>query len=196
MPNLRRGYLPPGAIIVLAGICLFVALTLIFNAQLLRNLNKQQEQNQASNLVAQPSPTTASNWKTYTNTSYKYSLKYPPNLQVATAVEGLPGNEASRNLETTCCINIIDNTNKTLLQLNVISEKRTISQIKESLKNQFGEKISDIIETNLSGQKALTYTLYGNQKSAIILRDDYEYEFSIVDQETSNQILSNLKFTD
>lgn len=80
MPNLKKGYLPPGAIIVLAGICLFVALTLIFNAQLLRNLNKQQEQNQVSTPTAQLDSTATSNWKTYQGNgfSFDYPSEYTP----------------------------------------------------------------------------------------------------------------------
>ena len=77
MPNPRRGYLPPGTIIVLAGICLFVAIAIFFNAQLLRNINKQREQNHAGTPAAQLNSDPTSSWKTYTNSTYGYSIKFP-----------------------------------------------------------------------------------------------------------------------
>lgn len=90
MPKLRRGYLSPPVIIVLAIICLFVALSLFLNAQLSRNINKQS--NSSQSVLSSPSispqqdsdetvyteDSRSVNWKTYTNTVDKFSFKYPP----------------------------------------------------------------------------------------------------------------------
>jgi hypothetical protein len=93
---MRRGYLTPPVIIILALITLFVAATLLFNTFLLKG---EKQPTLTPSVLPTPSPKTISdettNWKTYTNDVLKYSLKYPLNWYVYELknypYEGYPG---------------------------------------------------------------------------------------------------------
>lgn len=201
---MKKGIVLP-LTLILASVALILGAFFVLN-------NNPKVTNQKQTLSASPSPTAktvnteasrsvytdegSANWKTYTNTKYKYSFKYPTNLKISTAVESLPGNESARILDTTCCVNVTDGQFKILLQLNVLEEKRTISQIEDDLEKSFSDKITNINKTKFLNQDALTFTLYGDQKSTTVLKDNYSYEFAVVDQQMAYQILSTFKFTD
>ena len=81
---MRKGYLTPPVIIILALITFGVALTLYFNTNLLKNIKNKPTPSPESSVQTQPSPTPdeTANWKTYTNSNLGFSLKYPEFLCV------------------------------------------------------------------------------------------------------------------
>jgi len=85
---MRRGYLTPPVMIILALITLGVALTLYFNTNLLKNIKNKSTPSSEPSVQDQPSPISdagrepndsaeTANWKTYTNTQLGFSIKYP-----------------------------------------------------------------------------------------------------------------------
>lgn len=94
---MKRGYLTPPVVIILALITLFVAAAIFFNTFLLKGLKKEPAP--VSTPTIQPSPKSktdeTANWKTYENKVLKYSIKYPPTWYVYELkdypYEGYPG---------------------------------------------------------------------------------------------------------
>lgn len=80
---MRKGYLTPPVIIILALIVLAVAATLLFNSRLAKNIKNEPSPSPTTSPAAGLSSETSvqedetANWKTYTGTNYQ--LRYPAN---------------------------------------------------------------------------------------------------------------------
>lgn len=75
---MRKGYLTPPVLIILALICLFVAAALLFNTELLKSIKQTSSSPTSSTQSSSKSATdeTAS-WKTFVDPAARYSLKFP-----------------------------------------------------------------------------------------------------------------------
>src|SRR3990167_6313611 len=81
---MKRGYLTPPIIIILAIITFFVAATIAVNSYFKKTAQNQpssQSANQSSSFPS-PSPDETANWKIYTNTKYRFTIKYPNDKEV------------------------------------------------------------------------------------------------------------------
>jgi len=149
-------------------------------------------------ITLQPSPgqDPTANWKTYANTKYGYSIKYPQELNIYTRVESLPGNEEQRKLHTTCCIGIY-NKDSIILGVDAFEEKRTLEQYKNELLAKDPKDVSNLRTIKILDKEALEYNFTSN-KIVTLIDNNTRYNFLYIkgDHYLADQILSTFKFLD
>lgn len=202
MPNLRRGYLPPAVILFLAGLSLFVAAIIVFNTQLVKNEKKPAQTPPSPTPFSTPDtqsgPTTA-NWKTYTNSNYGYSIKYPADFTKAY--------ESSRSIVLDGRIgtykegsNVL---NGILLDLTVVNDKTIAGMINASKQDISTARNVNIglgiqatqIDVKNSGQEDIYYYLQLPQQKVLVVRTGWTEKNSQQYSKLATQILSTFKFT-
>ena len=141
------------------------------------------------------------NWKTYTNNKYKYSFRYPESVTITTRVETLPGNEAERQIESTCCIAVWKDAYKEILfSLDTFEEQKSLEEYKKNLLTEGANNMVDII---FLGEKAISYQYNplspSSPSSITLIRNKILYDFLPtdplkIDVELKDQILPTFKF--
>jgi hypothetical protein len=167
----------------------------------------------AGAIVSSPSPTLSpdfpiADWKTYTNTTHKFSFKYPPTLKVSSNGD-FAADLVKQDVKQE---NITPSNTKVSISVNQISRdfdkiysvpnNAVIPEEQHALEAIFTKIKNRIID----GYKAVdyTYSVPGNQteksftKGTIINKNGTLIEISTWDSELIdfNQILSTFQFTD
>jgi len=97
--TIRKGYLAPPVVIVLAIIVLFVAATLIINAKLFPKSKPSPTPTTQPSPLPSPSPLDeTANWKTYKNKLFGYQIKYPQEWFIQGPYGGQAGGECVEGL--------------------------------------------------------------------------------------------------
>lgn len=146
---------------------------------------------------AKPKNTTSSaipaDWKTYLNSKYNYSFKYSKDLSVSSGVEGLPGNENLRQIDTTAVINLGNGSTTTILQVTVIAETKSLNQVKQDLLSDTTAKVLNMSDTTASSIPALKFS-YNGYLSVTCVKQGYRYDFYLANETRANLVLSTFKF--
>lgn len=201
----QKGLAPIGIVLLVAAVA--IGGYLIYSGK--ANLNQQT----SSTPTTTPASTTNSNetvdWKIYTSTDHKFSIKYPNEAKISEWTKASEGEDAV----------ILSITGSTQYQgtefhdgiilkfSSGLLEQRTL---KEFVDNQVKENTLPVIAPvdviTVNGLNGYTYTLGGTSKSKIIYLPNSKSDYIKIEnvtedptnkgfKETTNQILSTFKFT-
>jgi hypothetical protein len=154
------------------------------------------------------SPTTdpTADWKTYTNSTYNFSAKYPS--QLSFEEEGFTNNAPVRGLNNTFTVIFKNKTKEKLdsfasiIMIRVFKKDVPISDV---VNNYFGELSNDWKDITIGNTLGKTTTTLDKSGTvAYITKGDYIYYFHIrkiasddsITELTFSQILSTFKFTE
>ncbi|HSX40778.1 MAG TPA: signal peptidase I, partial [Candidatus Saccharimonadales bacterium] len=154
-----------------------------------------------------PTPDPTANWKTYTNTKYSFTFKYPPGLSIV-----LPSLEDYKLApdradmivpEKTRDISLM-NDSKTLLHIGLFLN--TYSSIEEIKKNPIqggSAPVIDITDIMIDNKPGIRFKLNCSGLKGCFegpdietVHNNVEYSFILFDERVSDQILSTFKFID
>jgi hypothetical protein len=149
-----------------------------------------------------------SDWKTYINFNYGYSIKYPPSAKIE-SYEQLPQQEElieiKINNSTTMIINVSDKqADKDLYLMTKLQTEEAVSEYPQKQDTDFGtfeHKIFDINEMivyqrSIESESDILFITYG-EKDGIIFGFQFTSNNPEIEKnkELYNQILSTFKFT-
>jgi|SRR3989344_4933863 len=126
---MRKGYLTPPVLIILAIIIFAVAILIAINTDLVKRTKKEPSPTPVSSSTISPSPTTqqssptpaeTANWETYQDNVLGYKVKYPQNLK-ATRIENRDDSIGEADLIGGASLNLIYNDDKFRPQASEIS---------------------------------------------------------------------------
>lgn len=197
MPTLKKGFYHPISIIILALITLTVALAIFANSGFFANKNVPTPPSPTPQPSPKPSPKISpagetTNWKTYTNTKYKYSFKHPTDSEVVNGVEQLPDTPADATKDSTTNAILVQSTKQggNYFGLYVIPYANNINTFKIDLQKK---GISSVTIISVNGIQSLSYTDSGS-KYIELFNSGYEYQIIITEQVNTSQILSTFQF--
>jgi hypothetical protein len=131
------------------------------------------------------------NWKTYTNKKYKYSFRYPTNIEVVSGVEG------DKNLGNTASVGV-QGTTPDLGNIFFINTYEAPSSTLAIIEKDYRK---DINNTNfayitIDGVKGIDFLYYGSQKRLEFVNSGILYDFTLdlPVKNNFNQILSTFQF--
>lgn len=204
-------------------VSIFLALVLFGAIAVMSKTKTQTSKPAAQTVTPSPTPTDeTANWKTYTNSQYGYSIKYPSNYRIYTS--GIV-QEATRSSEigisnlkdenSVLTIHVDEKKHSSIENMNLsqIAEVNYVSNV--SNHNYIKQIIAPLKLTSLDGQPAYTYTLIAagysgkwrgfpvgainNFRKITTLETEKDgLYFTLVfpsDDPNLNQILSTFKFT-
>lgn len=204
----RKGYLAPPVVIILALITLAVAATLLFQAKFFsvgKNPSPTPQPAAISpqptpKISPQPTPTTdeTANWKTYTNTKYKFSFKYPNYAELAYGAGGVGSPLYVDENSSSIIVQPIKGENS-YFGLGINTTNKSLDKIEKDLIND--KNNTDFTRVKAGGYEAIRFNYYGSIPQVIVIKDGNEFEFDIAQDnppylDISNQILSTFKFTE
>lgn len=177
--------------------------------------------NQQVPIVITPSPVLdpTANWKTYINTSYKYSIKYPLNWTIVVKGDADPSTFYAPYLESPCNYDGGDRCGQINITVEDFNPSKTLDQYFHfSEDNPSPEKMVNKISASIDGEKAISidwYYLSGDQlpfRTIKAIHKNLVYSITLTEsgkdreviKSTSdwkynnlyNQILSTFKFLD
>lgn len=159
------------------------------------------------NLTPTSTPNATANWKTYTNTKYNYTFKYPSEYHLYTTISAIPGEQASTDLATTCEIHVALTDKQpapfavapSVFEVNTCSVYEPLDLLQKELTDQFHNQLN-VRQTEFFGLKALSWTSADGEASIkMVEKNKVMYGFSTLvnspNQSVYNQILSTFQFT-
>ena len=131
------------------------------------------------------------NWKTYTNTTYKFSFNYPTNYKIT------PISETTNDIT-------LSSNNKTVLNiLLLLNANETLKEVKKNPTQGGGAPVKNITDTTINNIPAIEFqmdctNLRGCFGGPVVqtVHNNVEYIFNLYDKKNDDQILSTFKFTD
>ncbi len=152
------------------------------------------------NPTSTPDPT--ANWKTYINTKYNFSFKYPSNLKVVLPspddYEFAPDKQDMLIPEKTRDIRLVNSNNEPVFSLNILLDSnRTIDQIKQNPLQEPSTKINNLSDAFIGNLPAIKYQIEGSETlefQTVYNNNDYLFELS--NDDYAQQILQTFKFND
>ena len=210
-------------VVILLSILLLITLLisgyLFFQVQ---KLTKQLAQLQVqptptplSTEIPSPTPNPTANWKTYTNTIYKYSLRYPQNWNVSAIANSDPTTAQEPVFNSLCdynsgdlCqqffVNVTKVTNSSDLEPNIVITSNDTQTDKQDLKVDGQNAKSFVLyQPNYGTNGGLSYfviTNFNGYKYTIFYREslknkDFKTSSDWQNKQEFDQILSTFKFT-
>lgn len=209
---MRKGYLTPPVLIVLALITLFVASAIFFNTYLLKSLKKEPTPSPTPS--TQPSPKSktnetanpdliGANWQTYTSENLGISFKYPIDYSNPKEIEGYLSIISPLNLNRDPKMSELQNGE---LKIEVYLSETSIGESLEQFAGRKEKDLGEVIDTaeiTVGGVKAIVKKWHnqGDGETIYILSRNKEYivqkfPLATTRQKEFNQILSTFKFLD
>lgn len=202
LPAGRQGF---AAILILVLVAAIIILGGVFYVKHSKKSAVQSTVQISPSPLILPTEETA-NWKTYTNTKYKYSFKYPNGSYIATIEHNEGAAESLKNLGTANLITInrkmhvIPELNRdaavpteTIFTIVAVEEKTVASERMQNLKNTDAGAFN-IVTTKFGDKDEFKFS--DASQNVIIYDQNIHYNFRSDDQELLDQILSTFKFTD
>ncbi len=141
------------------------------------------------------------NWKTYINTKFNYSFKYPEDkTSIIVRVESLPGNENLRQSKTTCCIGVKSESSEifqVLIGIDAFSTNKIFTG--ETLEEYKSERITKepqyTPKKSIFIEKEALIVEAAAGKEIVVISNNILYFIMTITKDTDNQLINQILST-